>query len=353
MPPSASPAPTSLTPSSFPGFHQAYAAVLADLTQAPARICTRGNAGPERLNVSFQLDDPAARVPQFAARKANIVFNVAEVLWFLSGRDDVAMMRYYAPRMSSYSVDGITIAGAAYGTRMFRTTGAGGLSAFDATLNLIREDADTKRAVMPIFGAHEVGDGTHPDVSCTIAFQLFRRDDRLHSVCYMRANDAFQGLVSDVFSFTFIHELAARLLGLEIGTYAHHVGSMHIGDQHLAKAQAVVTEAAAHPSLLLHPAQRMPIATTRDMVDLVCAEEVQLRANRLRHTRDSLAGTGLPEYWQQLVGVLEVYRHIVHEPQRAVDEELLDFLDPAHRWLLHHKWPTRVSLATELVQGDM
>lgn len=38
------------------------------------------------------------------------------------------------------------------------------------------------------------------------------RDGRLHAVCYMRANDADQGLLSDVFSFTLLQEFAARQL---------------------------------------------------------------------------------------------------------------------------------------------
>ncbi|WP_166462877.1 thymidylate synthase [Amycolatopsis acidicola] len=329
-----------MAPKAFSGFHDAYGAVLADLLEAPGHISTRGNAGPERLNVSFQLDNPAARLPMFAARRANIVFNLAEVLWFLGGRDDLAMMRYYAPRMSSYSVDGVTIAGAAYGTRMFRA-GRGGRSSFDATLDLVRADPDTKRAVIPIFGAHEVGDAEHPDVSCTIAFQLFRRDEQLHGVCYMRANDAFQGLVSDVFSFTVIQELGARMLGLQLGTYTHHVGSMHIADHHLPKARAIVAEAEQAPPRWDVPT--MPAGTTRDTVEEVCAQEAQLRANRVTHTVDSLHATGLPVYWQRLVALLEVHRQLVHQPEHRVDEELLEFLDPAHRWLMHRKWPTRIT----------
>ncbi|HET6288752.1 MAG TPA: thymidylate synthase [Amycolatopsis sp.] len=336
---SSPPTPQSLSPATFQTFHDAYAAVLGELVRAPGRISTRGNAGPEQLNVSFQLEDPAARLPLFAARKANVVFNFAEVLWFLGGRDDLAMIRYYAPRMASYSVDGVTIAGAAYGTRLFRATVPDGRSPFDATLDLIRADPDTKRAVIPIFSAHEVGDADHPDVSCTIAFQLLKRGDRLHAVCYMRANDAFQGLVSDVFSFTFIHELAARLLGLELGTYTHHCGSMHIGDRHLPKARDIVAEAGQQraPSF---PVPVMPRETTRDMIEEICAQEAQLRANHTSHTLDSLARTGLPMYWQRIVALLEVHRRLVHHPGDPIDEDLLGFLDDAHRWLLRHKWPS-------------
>ncbi|GAB2790837.1 thymidylate synthase [Amycolatopsis magusensis] len=335
------PAPTSaLTTPSFSSFHEAYQAVLGDLVTRPHHhINTRGNAGPERLNVAFQIDNLARRLPLFATRKTNVVFNLAEALWFLGGRDDLRMMIYYAPRMSAYASDGVTIAGAAYGTRLFRPgSGPGSSSAFDATLRMIAQDPDTKRAVIPIFGSHEIGDTTHPDVSCTIAFQLLLRDGALHGVCYMRANDAFHGLVSDVYSFTFIQELAARLLRVRLGGYAHVVGSMHIADHHLPRARAILDEAATTPPPRFEP-QSMPADTTLEIIGEVLDHEQRLRDNLLAHTATSLERTGLPLYWQRLVALLEIYRQIKHRPGTAVDPEILGVLDPEHRWLIRRRWP--------------
>ncbi|WP_116051395.1 thymidylate synthase [Amycolatopsis palatopharyngis] len=333
-----------LAPSSFPQFHDAYIAVLEDLLRHPHHhTTTQGNSGPERLNVSFEIADPAARVPLLATYTTNVVVHLAETLWLLGGRDDVAMMRHYAPRLASYSVDGLTIAGAAYGTRLFRTgTHAGDRCAFDATLDLIRSDPDTRRAVLPIFGAHEVGDGQHPDVSCTIAFQLLQRDGALHGICYTRAKDASRGLVSDVFSFTFIQELAARLLGLRLGTYTHHVGSMHIINEHLPRTHAILAEAAATVPPLL-PWPKMPAETTMEILDEVCAHEQRLRANLMAHTKNSLERSGLPQYWQGLIALLEIYRQITYEPDcRSIDPEIITVLHPAHQWMSHHTWPDRV-----------
>lgn len=354
MPPTTEPAGprsarASLSPSSFPRFHDAYVAVLEDLVRHPhCHITTQGNSGPERLNVSFEITDPAARMPLLATYQTNIVVHLAEALWLLGGRDDLAMMRHYAPRLASYSVDGLTITGAAYGTRLFRPgSHERDRSAFDVTLDLIRSDPHTRRAVLPIFGAHEVGDGRHPNVSCTIAFQLLHRDGALHGICYTRAKDASRGLVSDVYSFTFVQELAARLLGLRLGTYTHHVGSMHITDEHLSRARAILAEAAAAaPPRLRWP--RMPAETTREMVEEVCAYEQRLRANLTAHTRTSLERTGLPPYWQGLIALLEIFRQVCYEPdRRASDPELVAVLHPAHQWLAHHIWPERVPAATD------
>nr|WP_281166906.1 thymidylate synthase [Actinopolyspora halophila] len=328
-----------LAPASFPRFHDAYVVVLKDLASSPQhQITTQGRSGPERLNVSFQLADPTARMPLLTTYRPTVVTHLAEALWLLSGRNDVAMMRHYAPRLASYSVDGLTIPGAGYGARLFRSgPHATGRTAFDTALGLIRADPGTRRAVLPILGAHEVG-----DVSCTIAFQLVHRDGALHGICYTRAKDASRGLVSDVYSFTFIQELAARLLGVQLGTYTHHVGSMHITDDRQSRVGALLDEATAgEPPPFRWP--HMPSDTTLEMIDEVCAHEQRLRANLAVHTSQSLAHTGLPRYWQSMIALLEIYRQVTYEPdEHVIDSELVEMLDPAHRWLVRHAWPSRM-----------
>lgn len=335
----------SLSPTVFAGFHDAYLAVLDHVGRhAEYRNAPRGNPTRECLNVSFQLSNPLARLPFLPARRTDVVFNLAETLWFLSGRNDVNMITYYEPHMRSLSANGSTIDGTAYGTRLFRpVSGRNGRSAFDATVDLIRHAPDTKRAVMPIFTAQEVGERMHPDVSGALAFQLFQRDGALHAVCYARANDVMDDLAAAVFSFTFVQELAARLLTLELGTYTHHAGSMHIQDVEHSRAERILSHAESSTSPVSFPNLRMPRDTTMGAVRELCIQEQLLRGNQIRHTPESIEELDLDRYWQQLVALLEAYRQIRYAPDgAAVDFEILDFLDPAHRWLLARKWPDRV-----------
>lgn len=327
----------------FDSFEPAYLAVLRQVDgRAEYQNAPRGNASRECLNVSFQLTDPTARVPFLASRRINIVFNFAEVLWFLSGRDDLDMIGYYAPRMHSYSVDGTTIDGSAYGARMFRPIEQTGRTAFDQALDLIHDDPATKRAVMGLFRPRETTDPSNPDVSCTIAFQLLLRDGALHAVCYMRANDAVQGLVSDVFSFTFIQEFAARLLGVRVGTYGHHVGSMHIGDRDAKRVRRVLND---HPPQQVNPETfalpSMPAGVGWADVETVLAHEEALRTNRARLNPADVAALDLDPYWQQVMLLFEIYRQITHEDD-AVHTATLDALHPGYRWLIAHRWPDRM-----------
>jgi thymidylate synthase len=281
-------------------------------------------------------------VPFLAVRKVNIVFHFAEALWYLWGRDDLEMMAYYAPQMRSYSMDGTTLRGSAYGARLFQPPPGGGESAFDHVLGLIREDAATKRVVLTMFRPEELAIAGNLDVACVLAFQLLLRGGRLHAVCYMRANDADRGLLSDVFSFTLLQEFAARQLGVPVGTYSHYAGSMHIADANLPRIQQALAEArGANRAGPLFSFPDMPAdASWADLETLQIHEEL-LRANRRSHTPATITGTGLAPYWQQILLLFEAHRQIKHTEQ-PVGTDVLASLDPGFRWLLHHRWPGRV-----------
>src|SRR3954471_14219705 len=247
-----------LTPAEFTSFTDGYVAVLRRILDAPEdETSGRGKDGLEVPNISFRLTDPTRRTPFLAARKTNIVFNHAELLWYLSGRDDLAMISYYAPRLAKLSTDGTTLTGTAYGPRLFGPDGDDGLSQFDRCLRTLREGPDSKRAAMVIMRPHEPIGVDNPDVACTLGLQFMLRGGRLHATGYMRGNDAVIGLLCDTFAFTMIQELAARRLGVQPGSYTHHVGSMHINVLDRDKVTAILAEADT-TSAPAFPAAAMP-----------------------------------------------------------------------------------------------
>src|SRR4051812_41804267 len=95
---------------------------------------------------------------------------------------------------------------------------------------------------MIVMRPDELHDQYNSDVACTLALQLLLREGRLHMSSYMRGNDAKIGLLCDVFSFTMLQEFAACLLGVDVGMYTHHVGSMHLNIPDLDQARAMLAE---------------------------------------------------------------------------------------------------------------
>jgi thymidylate synthase len=338
-----------LTPPPYRAFEEAYLDVLSHVTDRfQYRNAPRGNASHECIGLAFQLTNPRERLPYLAARKVNPVFHFAEALWYLAGRNDLAMMAHYSPRMRDFSRDGVTI-GSAYGARLFTPLAGDTMSQFDRVRHLLRSEEDSKRGVLSVFHPDELAVPGNPDVSCVVALHLFIRERRLHMVCYMRANDAYRGLLADTFSFTLIQEFTAALLGLELGTYTHHVGSMHIGDHDLPRVTRVLAEAAARElsPVTEYPFPPLPPDTTFRTVTTLLAHEEALRTNRVQYRAEDITSTGLQLYWQQVLMLFEAHRQIRNRPGEKVTEDIWEALRPGLRWLMAKRWPNRVPATSE------
>jgi thymidylate synthase len=328
-----------LHPPVFGRFEDAYVAVLEHVAGSFEHVnAPRGNAGRECLNVSFVVDNPRDRIVYNLARRTNIVFCFAEALWYLQGRDDLEMIGYYAPRLARFSADGQTLTGSAYGARLFQPAETG-TSQWERVTDLLTGQAASKRAVVSFFQPGELADPASPDVSCTLALQFLLRDDRLHAVTYMRGNDAVIGLLCDVFSFTLLQEFTANRIGARLGSYGHHVGSMHINDTDTAQAAAIIA-GTCHASTRF-PVPVMPLTGWTE-VDLVGHYEEVLRHDELHLDTSDPGWLGLKPYWQQVVLLFEVYRQISHHPGCPVTAAALKALDPGYRWLVAHRWPGRI-----------
>jgi thymidylate synthase len=320
----------------FTGFQDAYVEVLREVHERPHFVnAPRGNAARERLNVSFALEDPRDRMLYLPTRRANIVFCYAEALWYLWGRDDLNMISYYAPSLAAFSADGKTLTGSAYGPRLFKPVSGGperettlGRSQWHRILNLLAEDPASKRAVAAFFQPGEVLGESNPDVSCTLALQFLLRDGRLHMACYMRGNDAVIGLVCDVFSFTLIQEFTAHQLGVGLGSYAHHVGSMHINDTAAARAAAII--GSARRPYIRFPVRTMPPTRWADL-KIVEQYEGALRRDEENLDPGDLSWLGLDPYWQQVMLLMDAYRQIVHYPGSPIMPSTLEALDEAFK----------------------
>lgn len=74
---------------------------------------------------------------------------------------------------------------------------------------------NSKRGFIGIFDPNEILTLENIDVSCTIGLQFFIRNSKLFMSTFMRANDAYRGILSDVFSFTFIQEMLIQLTDMD------------------------------------------------------------------------------------------------------------------------------------------
>lgn len=218
-------------------------------------VSPRGQKTSELLGVQLVLLDPRARVPALRERKWSIGYAMGELAWYLSGRNDLAFVQRFAPSYGRFSDDGATLNGA-YGPRIFgrrcsccfdggTVSGHGEhVGQWEAVRSALVNDHDTRQAVISIHGIMDPGFPTK-DYPCTLSLQFLRREDRLHLITTMRSNDLWLGTLYDVFCFTALQEVMANELGLELGTYTHNVGSLHLYERNVESAR----------ELLSHPAE--------------------------------------------------------------------------------------------------
>lgn len=193
-------------------------------------IAPRGLATREVLGPTFRLLDARRNLITWPRRGLNYAFSVAEWLWMLLGRNDVATIGYFNKNIAKFSDDGVTFAGA-YGPRF-----AEQLAYVVAAL---RADPATRQAVLTFW---KPAPAPSKDIPCTVSIQFLLRGGALHAHGFMRSNDAWLGFPYDLFNFTQLQAYVAALVGVPTGTYTHTVGSFHIYEPDWGKAHTVLDD---------------------------------------------------------------------------------------------------------------
>jgi thymidylate synthase len=216
----------------------------------------RGQKIRETLAPTIVLTDPRARLTNNPARKADYGFGVGEFFWYWLGKQDLGSMLYYNKRMGNFSDDGFTL-NSAYGHRTrHKLISVSAVNTFDerstqwdAVKKTLLDDPDSRRAMLIIGNAEDYTKGAyHPskDLPCTLSLQFFIRKNKLYLHTTMRSNDAIWGLTYDLFSFTLLQECMllelqkAGMKDLELGSYSHTAGSLHIYEHHFQMASDIV-----------------------------------------------------------------------------------------------------------------
>lgn len=253
----------------------------------------------EETGVLLELKNPLARLSRSASR-GRPFSALGELIWYLSGSDDVAHMVYYLGQTyaTENSSDGLTVHGA-YGPRFFSSYGE---NQIENIIQLLRKFPSSRRAVMQIYSANDIGGSKrHQEIPCTCTLQFIVRDRRLHLFANLRSSDSYLGLPHDVFSFTMIQEIVARSLGVGLGSYKHFAGSLHLYEDRCEDARKFVQEGWQTTLFDMPP---MPEEDPWDSVDkLIRAERIIRNSGRL-----DFDVSGMSPYWKDLISLLQVLR---------------------------------------------
>jgi thymidylate synthase len=297
-----------------------------------------GSRGPstELLGVTLRLTNPRARISRSEDR-GRPFSAIGELLWYLKKSDQLEFIRPYIKRYEEDAVDGVLPG--AYGPRLFDMRGQ-----HDQIANvtaLLSKSAGSRRAVIQLFDAADIA-VRKSEIPCTTTLQFHAREDLLHMSVTMRSNDAYFGLPHDVFCFTMLQEMMARRLGLELGHYIHHAGSMHVYDDFLDRLSGYMDEGFQRPVEM----GRMPDGDPFTIVPGLLDAEARIRCGEVV-SADAVAGSG---YWADFIRLVQVFW--ASRRKEALDDLKSEFFDPMYRVYLEGRRSVSESTTSSTARAE-
>lgn len=191
--------------------------VLEDSRNGPVMVA------PEP--VLIKLYDPLSRVLTNEARDCNPFFHIAEVVWILSGINDVRPLAPFNRRYHDYANNNIVLG--AYGHRWQNHFAVDQIS---GVIDKLRTDPETRQAVLQMWDPNcDLYDTGQRDRPCNIAVTFRTRLDELDMTVHNRSNDLVWGaLGANVVHFTYIQEMIATAAGLNVGRYYVMTNNLHV-----------------------------------------------------------------------------------------------------------------------------
>jgi thymidylate synthase len=177
----------------------------------------RGKHIKERLATQHVLTNPRDCLVTIKERKLNYQFAIIEKFEYLFGKHDPIRLVAYNSNLKNY--EGIYNYFDGNYAQRFNYW-------LDHIYQILKNDPDSRQAVISIYDTTARHQSL--DIPCTLNLQFFIRNQELSLITTMRSNDLLWGFPYDVNAFCFLLEVMACWLGVEIGTYIHQVGSMHI-----------------------------------------------------------------------------------------------------------------------------
>lgn len=291
--------------------------ILNSILSSGEQAEPRGMKTLEVCPVIFTLLNPRKRCITNAERKWSFPLALGEFCWHISASDELDFIEFYAPQWRNFAEDNATIRGSCYGRKVFQRH-SGSLSQWERTVQLLKEDLHSRRAVLYFNDSSNDFEAFSKDVPCASSLQFIVREGKVNAVTHMRSNDAIWGLPYDIFLFTMLQELIACELNLELGTYSHSVASLHIYERHFNLAEKILKND--------YESFEMPLMESPEQ-----AFEL-LKAESVARKQGFLPALNLNNYWKDLSLVLGWYSSIKWNNENCI--EYLKEINSSYKSLL-------------------
>lgn len=234
---------------------------------------SRTGSTRELMRTCIQIKNPCDRWVVLREPALNPAFALAEVIWIVNGRKDSKFLNYWNSQLPKFAGTGEEYHGA-YGWRLRNHLGVDQL---DRAYHALRNNPESRQVVLQIWDSsedlpHRSGQPVSEDIPCNLVSMLKIRDGKLEWTQVMRSNDIFRGLPHNIIQFTFLQEIIAGWLQVDVGEYVQLSDSLHVYEDSLEfyRRRARVVP-------LIHDDSVAVDKTTADS----CWRELSLRVDRM------------------------------------------------------------------------
>ena len=192
---------------------------------------SRGGGTREILHAAVTINDPRQRWVASRQPPLNVAFAIAEVVWIMTGRNDLAFLEAWNSRLPEYVGKEPRLHGA-YGHRLRHHLGVDQLTrAYQA----LSRNPETRQAVLQIWDSsvdlpQPEGTPADLDIPCNLLSLLKVRGGKLEWLQVIRSNDLYLGVPHNFVQFMCLQEVVAGWLGVDCGAYHQVSDSLHLYD---------------------------------------------------------------------------------------------------------------------------
>jgi thymidylate synthase len=217
-------------------FADVYEIVLRDVLKNPEyETAPRGMKIKEVTNAALIIEDPAECLYENERRSSQFKYIAAELVWYFTGRKDTKFIEPFAKFWKHIENEDGSV-NSAYGNLIFTERNEYNKTQWEWALNSLIQDKDSRQALLHFNKPKHQYDG-NKDFVCTLTGVFHIRENRLNFTIDMRSNDLVLGTPTDIAFFCLLQQQMLVLLKpyypeLSLGTYTHHVHSLHIYEKH-------------------------------------------------------------------------------------------------------------------------
>ena len=206
----------------FPNANSAWVYLYQALNEYGNISSPRGIKVKETMFCDIIIRNPMDNLVYNKLRGLSPIYIAKEYAWYKSGSRKVEDAIKLSKFWGTIANDDGTV-NSNYGAYIF-VPEEDGKSVWDKTVEILRNDSDSRHGVIqiPIMPAR----GTK-DTPCTSSIQYQIRDNKLNCTVYMRSTDIILGFPIDIFQFTMWQIEMAKELGTELGFMRFISGNIH------------------------------------------------------------------------------------------------------------------------------